>query len=79
MNYNNVCKPAPVADGALSHKIDYVIILGDSESRRASKSQYSFKNYGNFAEWVDFAHWWSFIGKGVLLQPAQQACFSKVI
>jgi hypothetical protein len=27
------------------------------------------------AEWVDFAHWWSFIGKGLLLQPAQQAYF----
>ena len=24
---------------------------------------------------VDFAHWWSFIGKGLLLQPVQQACF----
>ena len=23
---------------------------------------------------VDFSHWWSFIGKGLLLQPAQQAC-----
>ena len=26
-------------------------------------------------EWVDFAHWWSCIGKGLCLQPAQQACF----
>jgi hypothetical protein len=34
-----------------------------------------FKNYGDFAEWVDFAYWWSFIGKGLRLQPAQQACF----
>ena len=56
--------PLTVADGAFNHKIDYVIIFGDSESRRASKSQYSFKSYSNFAEWVDFAHWWSFIGKG---------------
>jgi hypothetical protein len=38
--------------------------------------QYWFKSYGNVAEWVDFVHWWSFIGKGLLLQPAQQACFS---
>ena len=35
---------------------------------------YWFKSYGDFAEWVDFAHWWSFIGKGLRLQPAQQAC-----
>ena len=36
---------------------------------------YWFKSYGNFAEWVDFAHWLGFIGKGLRLQPAQQACF----
>ena len=24
---------------------------------------------------MDFAHWWSFIGKGLRLQPAQQASF----
>ena len=24
---------------------------------------------------MDFAHWWSFIRKGLCLQPAQQACF----
>ena len=47
----------------------------DSKSRRASKLHYWFKSYGNFDELVDFAHWWSFIGKGLLLQPAQQACF----
>ena len=49
--------------------------LGNSKSRRASKSHHWFKSYGDFAEWMDFAHWWSFIGKGLLLQPAQQACF----
>jgi hypothetical protein len=27
------------------------------------------------AERVDFAYWWSFIGKGLRLQAAQQACF----
>ena len=26
---------------------------------------------------VDFAYLWSFIGKGLRLQPAQQACFNK--
>ena len=35
---------------------------------------FSHKSYGDFAEWVDFAYWWSFIGKGLRLQPAQQAC-----
>ena len=64
-----------VEDGACSHKIDYVtIVLGDSKSRRVSKLHYWFKSYGDFAEWVDFAHWWRFIGKGLRLQPAQQAC-----
>ena len=50
--------------------------LGNSKFQRASKSHYWFKSYGNFAGWVNFAHWWSFIGKGLRLQPAQQACFS---
>ena len=50
--------------------------LGDSKSRRASKSHYWFKSYGNFAEWVNFAYWWRCIGKGLRLQPAQQACFT---
>ena len=49
--------------------------LGESKSRRASKSHNWFKRNGDFAEWVDFTHWWSFIGKGLFLQPAQQACF----
>ena len=38
------------------------------------KLLYWFKSYGDFAEWVDFAYWWSFIGKGLHLQPAQPAC-----
>ena len=52
--------------GAFNHKIDYV---------KKSKLYYWFKSYGDFAEWVDFAYWWSCIGKGLRLQPAQQACF----
>ena len=32
-------------------------------------------SYGHFSEAVDFAYWWSCIGKGLRLQPAQQACF----
>ena len=37
-----------------------------------------YASYGDFAEWMDFAHLWSFIGKGLHLQPAQQACFNKL-
>ena len=60
-----------VADGAFSHKIHTEYnFLGDSKSRRASK----FKSYDDFSEWSDSAFWRSFIGKGLCLQPAQQAC-----
>ena len=52
--------------------------LGDSKSRRASKSHYWLKSYVNYTEWVDFSHWWSFIRKGVRLQSAQLACFSNI-
>ena len=65
-----------IVDGAFSHKID--VVTDDSKSQRISKLQYWFKSYGIFAEWVDFAHWWSFIGKGLCLQPAQQACFPSI-
>ena len=50
-------------------------LLSDSKSWRASKSLYWFKSYGGFTEWVEFAYWWSCIGKGLRLQPAQEACF----
>ena len=52
-------------------------MLGDSTSRRASKSQYWFNSYTDFAEGKDFAEWWSCIGKGLRLQPAQQACLDQ--
>ena len=63
-----------VEDGAFSHKMDYVSIFGESKSWRASKSLHWFKRYGNFGEWRDFTYWWSCIGRGLCLQPAQQAC-----
>ena len=37
------------------------------------------QSYGNFTEWVDFAYWQSCIGKGLRLQPAQQACFDNML
>ena len=61
-----------VADGAFRY---YVTIFKDILNLEGHLNHYGFKSYGNFAEWVDFAHWWSFIGKGLHLQPAQQACF----
>ena len=41
----------------------------------AYKLHHWFKSNGHFTEGVDFAYWWSCIGKGLSLQPAQQACF----
>ena len=38
---------------------------------------YWFNSYDGFAEWVGFTYWWSFIEKGLRLQPEQQACFAK--
>ena len=43
--------------------------------QRASIMHQWYKSYGHFTEGVDFAYWWSFIGKGLCLQSAQQACF----
>ena len=36
-----------------------------------------FQRYDDFAGGVDFAYWWSCIGKGLRLQPAQQACYKR--
>ena len=45
-----------------------------SKSRRPLKLHRWFKSYGHFIKGVDFSYWWSFIGKGLRLQPAKQAC-----
>ena len=60
-----------IKNGASSHKTNY----SDRECKswRESKLLYWFKSYGDFAECVDFAYWWSCIGKGLRLQPLQQA------
>ena len=34
-------------------------------------------SYCNFDKKINFAYSWSFIGKGLHLQPAQEACFSQ--
>ena len=46
-----------------------------SKFRRASKSHQWIKSYGHFTEGVDLAYLRSCIGKGLGLQPAQQACY----
>ena len=59
-----------------SYEIDYAIVVQNflNPQARASKSHHWFKSYGHFTEVVDFAYWLSFIGKGLRLQPGQQAC-----
>ena len=52
-----------------------IVIKKLSKSWSVSKSHQGLKSYGHFSEAVDFAYWWSWIGKGLRLQPAQQACF----
>ena len=48
------------------YKANYIdIFLKESYSKRASKSLYWLKSYGDVAEWVDFAYLWSCIGKGL--------------
>ena len=61
-----------VEDEVFSHKIDYVTIFKEILNL---EGHYWFKSYGHFAELVGFACWWSCIGKGLRLQPAQQAFF----
>ena len=48
------------------------------KSRRERKSHQCFDSYSHFTEGVDFAYWWSCIWKGLRLQRAQQACFTKL-
>ena len=64
-----------VEDGAFIQKLGYNFI--EVLNLKGHKSHYWFKSHGNFAEWADFAYWWSSIGKGLRLQPAQQACLSR--
>ena len=59
-----------VADGSFSHKIDHVPIFQEILNPEGHPNRIT----GDFAETMDFANWWSFIRKGLRLQPAQQAC-----
>ena len=64
-----------LADGASTHKIDYFRKFEEIPIFEGIlKLHYWFKSYGIFAERGDFAYCWSCFGKGLRLQPAQQAC-----
>ena len=52
-----------IRDSTSSYKIDYIIVIKN------------FPHPISGLKGVDFAYWWSFIGRGLRLQPAQQACF----
>ena len=52
--------------------------LGDQLGKTSEKSRLLLDIFPNVIERVDFAYWWSCIGKGLRLQPVQQACFEYV-
>ena len=52
--------------------------LGNSKSRRISKSHYWFNSDGNFAEWVDFAYRWSFSGRGSAINGTTPSNFFRL-
>ena len=58
-----------VRDRTSSFKIDYVIVIKKFLNPKGHQNPIS----GHFTEGIDLAHWWSFIRKGLRLQPAQQA------
>ena len=65
-------------DGAYSNKMDYITIFleilnleGHQNRITGSKVMAILLN-----GWL-FTYWGSFVGKGLRLQPAQQACFKQ--
>ena len=64
-----------VIDSSFSYKIDYVALANDIISPEWHHNCIiGLKVMPILLKWMDFAYWWSFIGKGLSLQPAQQAC-----
>ena len=45
-----------VADGAFSHKIDYVTIFKEILNPKGHPNRITGSKVTDFAEWVDFAH-----------------------
>ena len=65
-----------VRDSSSSYKIAYVIVIKTLLNPEGHQNRMTgSKVKGHFTEGVDSAYWWSCIGKGLRLQPAQQACF----
>ena len=68
-----------VRDRSSSYKIVYIIVIKNFLNPKEHQNPISgSKSYGHFTEGVEFAYCWSCIGKGLRLQPAQQACFLMV-
>ena len=67
-----------VRDSSSSYKEVFHSDQELSKSQRAYKLDQWFKSYSHLTERVDFAYWWSYFGKGLRLQPAQQACFYRL-
>ena len=63
--------------GAPIHKKDSVTQVIEFKISNNIKLHHWLKIYGLFAKWVEFAFWWSYIGKSLSLQPAQQAFVNK--
>ena len=62
-----------IRDSTSSYKIDYVIMIKNFLNPRGHQNPFSGTKVK--AEGADLAYWWSCIGKGLRLEPAQQACF----
>ena len=64
-----------VRDSTSSCKIDYVIVIKNSLNPEGHQNPISGSKVMAILL-VDLAYWWSCNGKGLPLQPVQQACFS---
>ena len=64
-----------VRDSSSSYKIDYIIVIKNFLNPKGHQNPISgSKDMAILLKGMDLAYWWSCIGKGLRLQPAQQAC-----
>ena len=64
-----------VRDSFSSYKIEYVIVIKDFLNHQGHQNRISgSKVMAILVKEGRFAYWWSCIGKGLRLQPVQQAC-----
>ena len=72
------CRAQTVGDGASSHKIDnFNKFWKNSNLAEHQNCIIGSKVATKFAEWGNFAYWWNCIGRGLRLQPAQQASYEE--